>query len=776
MNRLLFALIWLGFSCQPATQVQSPDYLSYVNPLVGTDSEYKFSNGNTYPNIQVPFGMTAWTPQSGEFRWIYQYQKLVFQGIRATHQPSPWMADYGQFTFFPFVGETAFSDEKRGVPYLREGEAFHPNYYSLELSESGIQVELTPTNRAAVMRITYPEGTEAGLLWDASDAMGEVELLEGNRMQGISRINSGGVPENFGCYMVAELNHAWGEGQLWQDSSLVADQGSLKGKNIGAQLTFETEGPLTLEIRVATSFISHEQAWQNLKQEVGEQSFETVKEEGQALWEEELRKIEIEGATEAQMTTFYTGVYRCLTFPREFHEYDAAGQQIHYSPYDGKVHEGPMYVDNGFWDTFRAVHPLFTLIWPERTSEIMQALVHSYEEGGWLPKWTSPGYRNVMIGTHTASLFADAWAKGIQDFDVETAYDGMLKDALAPPPSGGPGRTGNPDYLELGYVPSDVAGEATARTLEFAYGDFCVGEMAEMLGKPEDAAYFHKSSLNYRNVFDPEVGFMRGKLKNGAWRPDFVAHEWGGPFTEGSAWHYSWSVMHNIADLIDLMGGEEPFVAKMDSMFVAPPLFDVGHYGFEIHEMTEMVAGGMGQYAHGNQPVHHVVYLYNYARQPWKTQYWARQVVDRLYGPGPDGHCGDEDNGQMSAWYVFSTLGFYPVCPGVPEYALGSPRFDKATVHLPNGKDLVIEAHQQADEHYYVQSASWNGTSFSENWLSHKQLSAGGKLTIELGPEPNKEWGSAESDTPFSLRKRQSEANILSTSPNQLDFPGSGSD
>jgi predicted alpha-1,2-mannosidase len=696
--------------------------------------------------------MATWTPQTGEMQWIYTYQDEKFQGLRLTHQPSPWMGDYGQFSLMPMTGKLITDDRKRSSAYKHANEVSTPYYYSAYLDDYQIRAEVSPGTRTGMLRFTFPDADSAYLIIDASDAAGSIEIIPEKRMiKGYSTINSGGVPEGFAHYFVAIFDQEFEDYGIWENEEIIEDKNLYQGNNIGSFLRFTSQRGDQVQVRVGTSFISHAQALLNLEREIGDQSFENFRQKAKDTWNQELSRIEIEGANEEQLSVFYTAYYRMLMFPRIWHEPDQEGKMHHFSPYDGKVHPGVLYADNGFWDTFRAVFPFYTLMYPERDAEIIRGLINAYQEGDWFPKWTSPGYRNVMIGTHTASLITDAYEKGIRDFDVEKAYEGMVKDVMALAPPGGPGRTGNPHYLELGYVPTDKVHEATARTLEYAYGDFCVGKLAERLGKDSEQDFFYHLAYNYRNVYDSEVGFMRGRNADGSWRPDFSPIEWGGPFTEGGSWHYTWSVMQDIDGLIDLMGGPAAFAEKLDLLFDSPPEFEVGAYGNEIHEMTEMVAGNMGQYAHGNQPVHHLIYLYNHAGQPWKTQYWVREVMDRLYGPGPDGHCGDEDNGQMSAWYVFSAMGFYPVTPGVPQYVLGAPRFKKMTLHLPSGKDFVIEAPHNSDKNRYVQAVKLNGNPYGNTWIDHQSMINGGNIQFQMGPEPREEKVSEAAALPFSL-------------------------
>ncbi|WP_197526443.1 GH92 family glycosyl hydrolase [Botrimarina colliarenosi] len=735
MTNRLAPLFLLLLAASPLIAKPSADYADLVSPLIGTDSTRGFSHGNIYPAVAAPFGMTFWTPRTGEASgWIYQYGARRLRGLQATHQPSPWMGDYGNFGVMPFVGES--TSELPSSAFSHDDEESKPHYYAVSLQDSGVRAEMTATTRSSVMRFTFPKGERAWLHFDAYGP-GDFEIDESKKaLEGTARANNGGVAADFGCRFVAGFNAPIKSVNRSPDKHWVA-------------IEFAPPASGVVEARIGTSFIDHEQAGLNVDREIGDKPFDEVVAANKAVWNERLGVIEIEGATDDQRVTFYSNLYRALLFPRIFHEENAAGELVHYSPYSGRVEPGEMYADNGFWDTFRAVYPLLSIIDPEINASMVRGWLNAYREGGWFPKWASPGYRDCMIGTHVESVIADALCKGIDDFDVELAAEASLKDATALSDNGAYGRKGLAEYLKLGYAASDKTGEATARTLEFAYDDWCVAQVCEHAGRVDAIPQLLKRAQNYRNVFDPEVDFMRGRQADGSWRPDFKPDEWGGPFTEGSSWHYSWSVLHDLPGLIDLMGGDDAFIAKLDAMLAAEPTYGVGHYGGVIHEMTEMVACHMGQYAHGNQPVHHVLYLYNFAGAPWKTAAPVRQVVDTLYGPGPDGYCGDEDNGQMSAWYLFSTLGFYPVCPGKPGYAIGSPRFAKATIRLQNGEDFVIEADGVSDTAMHVGSVAVDGAAISRSWIQHSEIAGGGVMTLKMQDEPNREWAVAPDDRPF---------------------------
>jgi predicted alpha-1,2-mannosidase len=425
---------------------------------------------------------------------------------------------------------------------------------------------------------------------------------------------------------------------------------------------------------------------------------------------------------------------------------------VHYSPYNGQVLPGYLFAGTGFWDTFRALYPFLNLVYPTINREMQEGLVNDYKEGGFLPEWSSPGFRNVMVGNNSASVVADAYLKGLRGYDINTLYQALLHGANNEGPLTAVGRKGVNYYNELGYVPYDVGiNESAARTLEYAYDDFTIYQLAKALKRPQaEIDLYARRSQNYRNLFDAETKLMRGRNKDGNFQSPFNPFKWGDAFTEGNAWHYSWSVFHDIEGLKQLMGGNEMFLQMLDSVFTMPPVFDESYYRGVIHEIREMQIMNMGQYAHGNQPIQHMIYLYNYAGQPWKAQYWIRRVMEQLYKATPDGYCGDEDNGQTSAWYVFSAMGFYPVCPGTDQYVLGTPLFKKMTITLDNGKTLVIQAPENSAENKYVQELRFNGKVHDKNYVSHFELQQGGNLNFRMGATPNKNRGTKPSAYPYS--------------------------
>ena len=751
---LILSLIVLLVTCLQAADT-SGSLVDYVNPLMGTDSEFQLSNGNTYPAIALPWGMNFWTPQTAEMGngWVYAYDTNKIRGFKQTHQPSPWINDYGQFSLFPLTGELKLDEEERASWFSHKAETSSPHYYSVYLADYDVTAEITPTERAAAFRFTFPETPDSWVIIDAFDQGSYIKVLpDENKVIGYTTRNSGGVPENFKNYFVVRFEKSFSESLAWSGYQQVEELLELKGGHVGCALRFETEAGEQVQARVASSFISFEQAELNLL-ETGDSDFDQVKEKAKNTWNKELSRIKVEGGTLDQVRTFYSCLYRTLLFPRKFFETASSGEIVHYSPYNGEVLPGYMFTDNGFWDTFRAVFPFFNLMYPGLNSHIQEGLVHAYEESGFLPEWASPGHRDCMIGSNSASLIADAWLKGARGYDIETLYEAILKNTVEEGPVSSVGRLGAAYYNDLGYVPYDVGiNESAARTLEYAYDDFTIYQLAKALNRPaEEIELFARRSQNYKNLYDPESRLMRGKNQDGTFQSPFNPFQWGDAFTEGNSIHYTWSVFHDIQGLVDLMGGREEFVKMLDSVFTEPPIFDDSYYGFTIHEIREMQIMHMGNYAHGNQPIQHMIYLYNYAGQPWKAQYRLRQVMDRMYSADPDGYCGDEDNGQTSAWYIFSAMGFYPVCPGTDQYVLGTPLFNKITLSLENGKQVIISAPDNSEENLYIDSVKFNGKKLDQNWLSHQAMMEGALIDFTMAPVPNESRGTLQEDAPYSI-------------------------
>lgn len=750
----LIGIIWIG-SISLFAEKKPVDY---VNPLMGTDSNISLSNGNTYPAIALPWGMNFWMPQTGKMGdgWAYTYHSEKIRGFKQTHQPSPWINDYGQFSIMPMTGSLKIDQDSRASWFSHKAEKATPYYYSVYLADYNMTTEITPTERCAYFRFTFPESKDAYVVIDAFDRGSYVKILpEQNKIVGYTTRNSGGVPQNFKNYFVIEFDKPFTFNKVWANYRIVEEHLDLQSDHVGAAIGFKVKRGEQVHAKVASSFISMEQAYQNLK-EIGDKSFAQVKDAAYKRWNDILGRIKVDDDNENRIATFYSCMYRSVLFPRNLSEIDVKGNTVHYSPYNGKTLPGYMFTDTGFWDTFRCLFPFVNLIYPSVGEKMQEGLLNAYLESGFFPEWASPGHRGCMVGNNSASIISDAFMKGITKVDAEKMYEGMIKGANSVHPRvQSTGRYGYDYYNKLGYVPYNVGiNESIARTLEYAYNDWCIYRMGQKLGRPEKEIEVYKNrSQNFRKVFDPEHKLMRGKNADGTFQSPFNPFKWGDAFTEGNSWHYTWSVFHDIQGLVDLMGGKQEFVNMLDSVFKLPPVFDDSYYGGVIHEIREMQIVNMGNYAHGNQPIQHMIYLYNYAGAPWKAQYWLRETMNRLYMATPDGYCGDEDNGQTSAWYVFTALGFYPVCPGSNEYVLGAPYFNKVTVSLENGKKLEIVAPANSDTNRYIKTLNYNGKNYTKNYINHFDLIKGGRLLFDMDGKPNKSRGVKDSDFPYSFSR-----------------------
>ena len=730
--------------------------VDYVSTLVGTESKFELSTGNNYPAVAMPWGMNFWMPQTGKMGngWAYVYSADKIRGFKQTHQPSPWINDYGQFSILPITGKPEFDQDKRASWFSHKAEIATPYYYRVYLADYDVVAELAPTERACAMRFTYPESDKSFVVVDAFDKGSYVKILPEKQMiVGYTTKNSGGVPGNFKNFFVVKFDKPFTYKAAVADGTVGEGNTEATCNHAGAIIGFQTKRGEAVNVQVASSFISEEQALRNLG-ELKDGCFDRIKAEGRKTWNNVLGKIEIEDQNIDHKRTFYSCLYRSVLFPRSFFEYDAQGKVVHYSPYNGKVLPGYMFTDTGFWDTFRCLFPLLNVMYPSMNTKMQEGLVNAYKESGFLPEWASPGHRGCMVGNNSASIVADAYLKGLRGYDAEELWKAVVHGANNVHPTvSSTGRLGHEYYNTLGYVPYDVKiNENVARTLEYAYDDWCIYKFGKALGKSEkELKPFLARAYNYKNVFDPETKLMRGRNKDGKFQTPFSPLKWGDAFTEGNSWHYTWSVFHDPQGLINLMGGKQNFNHMLDSVFNVPPLFDDSYYGGVIHEIREMQIMNMGNYAHGNQPVQHMIYLYGYSGQPWKTQYWIREVMDKLYNAHPDGYCGDEDNGQTSAWYVFSAMGFYPVCPGSNQYVLGVPYFDKLTLHLENGKSLTVTAKGNSDNTRYVNAMTLNGETYNHNYLTHDAVMNGGNIVFDMSTTPNTQRGTLAEDVPYSL-------------------------
>ena len=707
--------------------------LAMVNVMQGTDSVREFSHGNVLPLVSAPFGMTDWSVQNAggiNERFFFQSRRSTFHGIRATHQPSPWAGDYGHFSITPQTGPVALDTAARASEYDPAETVMRPDYLRIRLKKYGLTAEVTASERAAVWRV-HSDGRTTRLVFDLPGDAAQLQM-KGNRLWGYSKYHGGPAAGDFHCYFAAVLDRPITGGQ-----AVGTETEPGKGHGYVEFAPGGVEGPV--EMRIATSFISPEQARVNLDRETAG-GFEGVRKKTAAAWEAMRPSIAVEGSRERQ-ETFYSCLYRALKYPRKIYEFDAAGGMVHYSPWNGKVEKGPAYTDTGLWDTFRTQFPLLSIAYPDVYGEIVAGWLNAYREGGWLPHWPNPGGFRAMPGNHADAMVADAMVKGIKGFDHATAYAALRKDAFEVPV----GRPGQPvggkgameEYLRLGYVPARKTEYWVSMTLDYAYNDWCVAQAAKLVGRTDDYRALMKRSQNYRNLWDPATRFMRSKDEKGDWSdPNFDPYAWGGPYTECGPWQGSWGVQHDALGLADLTGGPEAFGKVLDDLFTHPPIFKTGNYNGVIHEMIEFAAVGMGQYGACNQPSFHLPYLYAAVGQPWKTEYWTRRACRELFSAGPQGFSGDDDNGSNAAWYLLSAMGVYPLTPGHPSYVLTSPEFDRVTIRPPGGKPITVEAKGNGEKNVYVRSRTVNGKPWTKTWVSHADLIAGAKIVHTMSDRP----------------------------------------
>ncbi len=723
MKRLsvIMAMLLCTAACT-SEKAQTSDPVDYVSTLVGTLSKYQLSTGNTYPAVALPWGTHFWTPHTRKLGdgWAYVYTDDKIQGFKMTHQPSPWINDYGQFSIMPVTTGPVTDGAARASWFSHKAETATPYYYGVYLADHDTYLELTPTERAAAFRITYPERDSSYLVIDAFDAANATFRVDKGRIIGSTTNNHGGVTENFRLWFVIDI-----------DTDFTIEATAVEKDKL--LISFPTSKGSQVNLKVAASFISEEQAVFNLA-ELGDGNFDRLREAGRSRWNEVLSHVEIEDTDIDHLRTFYSCLYRSVLFPRDLSEVTPEGKRVHYSPFDGEIHDGYLFGDTGFWDTFRCLFALVNLIYPEQAARIQEGLVNTYLESGFLPEWASPGHRQCMVGNNSASVVAEAYLKGLRGYDIETLWEAVTHGAHSVHPEiSSTGRLGWQYYDSLGFVPCNVGiRESAARTLEYAYNDWCIYTLGKALGKSEaEIAPYEKAAQNYRNLFRKDWPLMSGRNEDGSFPDNFNPLKWGGDFTEGNSLHYTWSVFHDIPGLVELMGGKTQFEAALDGVFNMPPDYDDSYYGGIIHEIREMQIMNMGNYAHGNQPIQHMLYLYDWCDRPEKTQQRVREVMEKFYSAAPDGYCGDEDNGQTSAWYVFSALGFYPVCPASCQYALGIPLFKKATLHLPGG-DFHIEAPGNSGDCFTASKVRLGGRRLKEPFITHEELIDGGILHFNM--------------------------------------------
>lgn len=757
-NRLV-ALIALAAITTFAQAAQKKDLVQYANTLQGTNSNFGLSRGNTFPATAMPYGVHEWSPQTGKngdgFKYTYAADKI--RGFGQAHQCSPWVSDYGVYTLMPEVGTLEVNEEKRASKFSHKNELGRPHYYTVTF-DNGIKTEFAPTDRGVHFRFSYPKGKAAWLVLDGYTDMSEIKIdPKKHEIRGwVNNQRFVNHSQNFRNYFIIRFDKPFEEYGVWENQKDQLFKGKTEGNGKGYGAFIRFKPGTKVQAKAASSYISYDQAEVTLNRELGkDKTLEQTKARGFNVWNDLFNRVLVEGGTDAQMRTFYSCLFRANLFSRRFYEIKADGTPYYYSPYDGKIYDGYMYTDNGFWDTFRSQFPLTNILHPTQQGRYMKAMLHVQEkELGWFPSWSFPGETGGMLGNHSISLFADAWAKGIRTVNPDSLLKGYAHEVFNKGPFGGAnGRGCWHEYFTLGFVPFPLSHGCVSQTLEYAYDDWCAYQLAKETGNKFYEEIFARHMYNYRNIWDPKTGFFRGRGEDGKFYEPFDPLAWGGPYTEGNAWHYIWSVFQDVQGLINLFGSDEAFTTKIDSVFSLPSTVHEGWYTYHIHEMTEMENAGFGQYAHGNQPVQHMPYLYSYAGQPWKTQYWVRQIMDRLYNGTENGFPGDEDQGGMSSWYVLSALGIYAVTPGTNQYVIGSPVFKKATITMENGNKFVIEANNNGPKNYYIESGKLNGQNLDKNYITYDDIARGGTLTFEMGSEPNKSRNITKASSPFSLSK-----------------------
>ena len=740
---------------------QKPDLVRYANTLQGTNSKYELSWGNVNPITSLPFAMNAWTAQTNKNGegFKYQYETHSIRGFEQTHQCSPWVSDYAVFSLMPVTGKLTVGENERAASFDHKNEIGKPNYYKVTL-DNHIITEISPTSRGAHLRFSFPKASSY-LVLDGYTKMSMVKIFP-KEHKIIGWVNNvRWVAGNFRNYFVIVFDKPFEDYGTWENKTNTTNSKNLtaEGNGVGAYIKFKNG--VTVQAKVASSYISPEQAEVTLNAELGNQkTLEDTKAAAFKVWNDLFHRVLVEGGSEEQRATFYSCLFRANLFSHEFFEYDKTGKPYYYSPYDGKIHDGYMYTDNGFWDTFRAQFPLNCILHPKMQGQYVQALLDAQKQMGWLPAWSQPGETGGMLGNHAISLLTDAWVKGIHTFDPKQALEAYFHEATNKGPWGSAnGRPYWKQYWTIGYIPFPESQGSVGQTLESAYDDFCAYQLAKVTGNTFYEEIFAKQMYNYKNLWDPATKFMRGRDQDGKFAPNFDPLEWGGPYTECNAWHWIWSVFHDEQGLINLFGGDKNFTDKIDSVFTLPPTIKVGAYGQVIHEMTEMKLGNMGQYAQGNEPIHHMIYLYDYAGQPWKAQQHIREVMSKLYNSTENGYPGDEDEGQMSSWYVLSAMGIYSVCPGTDQYVIGSPEFKKITITMEDGKKFVIEANNNSDKNVYIQSGNLNGQVYNHNWIKYSDIANGGLLHFEMGDQPQLQRGIQQEDKPFSVSVKSADNN-----------------
>lgn len=751
----LFFILTNGFAQKSATAKQEVDY---VNPLIGTAATgfaKGLDGGGTMPSVGPPFAMTNFVAQTGEslmsrMNYFYEDERII--GFLASHQPTVWMGDYGYVSLMPQTGNLRVLPKDRALEFSHANEVSTPYYYSVLLNADGnqtIKAEMASTSRCGIFRFTFPASNEARIIiqginlnpelkhW-ANDFTERLKTLRGYVKIDTAKAEITGYnPDrmsaqispalpNFKGYFVIRFDKPFTSFGTWDGDNVVASSAEGYGTRSGAYAGFATKEGETVQIRMATSFISIEQARKNMDTEVTGKSFTDIVQSTRNEWQKNLSRMEVSGVTEDQKAIFYTALFHTLQFPREMSEYGR-----YYSGFDDKIHTGSSYTDFSLWDTYRALHPLLIFTQPERVNPMITALLQMYKEGGRLPMWPNPAETNIMIGTHADAVIADAYVKGFRGYDVNLAYEALLKDALVPPENDTVLRYGDRDlwtgyeaqagltyFKKLGYVPVDKTAESVSRTVEYSVDDYAVAQMAKGLGETDDYKKLMLLSKNYKNLYDAKTGFLLPRKQNGQWDEKNKEGSWEG-FTEGGPWTYAFGAMHDAPGMIAMMGGKKKFAAKLDENFAG------------------------NHYRHDNEPGHHYIYLYDYCGQPWKTQELVRKHTSENFRNRPVGINGNEDCGQMAAWYIFGVMGFYPVAPASGEYAIGAPQFPEITIHYSAGggpRTFKIVAHNLSDENKYVRRVTLDGKALDKPFITHRQIVNGHSLIFEMASKPNLTW------------------------------------
>ena len=750
---LILVIVLFGCSQQKEKQSNQPDNTKFVNTFIGTGG-----HGHTFPGATTPYGMVQLSPDTRTLGWDacggYHYTDSTIIGFSHTHLSGTGISDLGDILFMPFVGEAklqagAPEDPDSGYRsrFSHESEKSEPGYYSVVLKDYNIQAELTATARTGFHRYTFPENETAGIIIDLAHTIypdrkpeHEFRMISDTEIEGLKR-SSGWAKDQY-IYFHAKFSKPF-KCTLYDNGVKVESTEVRESKNLKAILTFDLSANEELLAKVGISAVDNQGAKNNLETENPEWDFDAVKESAHLIWKEELSKINVTGGSDDEKAIFYTALYHTSVSPYIFNDVDGRfrgmDQTIRQS--EGK----DIYTVFSLWDTFRAYNPLKTVLDPDRTNDFVQTLLHKYDEGGTLPMWELVGnYTGCMIGYHSVPVIVDAYFKGIRNFDVEKAYKAMVETATYD--TTGilfPSKDVQEDLMPkgklynetLGFIPADLENKSVSKALEYAYNDWCIAQMAKELGKTEDYNRFMERSKRYASYYDKETGFMRGKNQDGKWREPFDprhSRHQKDDYTEGNAFQWSWFVPQDVPGLVDLVGGKDKFIEKLDTLFSTSS-------ELTGEEVSADITGLIGQYAHGNEPSHHITYMYNFVGQAWKTQKLTNQIMRELYFNNPNGLAGNEDCGQMSAWYVLNAMGFYSFCPGEPVYSIGRPIFDKVEINLPSGKIFTVAAKNNSPENLYVQSVKLNGIALEKPFFTHNDILIGGVLEFEMGAVPNTE-------------------------------------